>query len=38
MSITELQAEASFLSQGFKAMKMRVGLPDIGEDVERVGR
>ena len=37
MSITELQAEAkSFLSQGFKAMKMRVGLPDIGEDVERV--
>ena len=37
MSIAELQAEAkSFLSQGFKAMKMRVGLPDIGEDVERV--
>ena len=37
MGITELQAEAkSFLSQGFKAMKMRVGLPDIGEDIERV--
>ena len=37
ISITELQAEAkSFLSQGFKAMKMRVGLPDVGEDVERV--
>ncbi|MED5473412.1 MAG: mandelate racemase/muconate lactonizing enzyme family protein, partial [Pseudomonadota bacterium] len=37
MNIAELQAEAkSFLSQGFKAIKMRVGLPDIGEDIERV--
>ncbi len=37
MAIDELQAEArDFMSKGFTAIKMRVGLPDICEDVERV--
>ncbi len=37
MSADELQAQArDFLDQGYRAMKMRLGKPDIGEDVERV--
>lgn len=36
-SIPELQAEArDFVEQGFKAVKMRIGLPDITRDLERV--
>jgi len=36
-SMDELVAEAKDLvAQGFKAVKMRIGKPDIGEDVERV--
>lgn len=37
LTIDELIAEAkAFLDQGFRAMKVRLGKPDIGEDVERV--
>lgn len=37
MTIEELQAQArDFLDQGFRAMKMRIGKPDIGEDIDRV--
>jgi len=37
MTIPELEAQArDFVAQGFKAVKMRIGKPDIGEDVERV--
>jgi L-alanine-DL-glutamate epimerase-like enolase superfamily enzyme len=37
MTIPELQAQAKgFVEQGFTAVKMRIGLPDIGVDVERV--
>ncbi len=36
-SIDELVAEAqSFVSQGFRAMKMRLGLPDPADDITRV--
>jgi len=36
-SIEELQAEArDFVDQGFTAVKMRIGLPDIARDLERV--
>jgi len=36
LTIDELQAEArAFVAQGFTAVKMRFGKPDIGEDVER---
>lgn len=37
-SIDELQKEAHhFIRQGFRAIKMRLGMPTIGEDIERVG-
>jgi L-alanine-DL-glutamate epimerase-like enolase superfamily enzyme len=37
MSIDELQAEAKgFVAEGFKAVKMRIGLPEIAVDLERV--
>jgi len=37
LSIEELQAQArGFVADGFKAVKMRIGLPDIGRDLERV--
>ena len=37
MSIKDLQAQAkSFVEEGFNAIKMRVGLPDAGMDLERV--
>src|SRR3546814_9001769 len=37
MTIAELEAQAKdFVGRGFKAVKMRIGKPDIGEDVERV--
>jgi L-alanine-DL-glutamate epimerase-like enolase superfamily enzyme len=37
MSIDELQAQAKgFVSEGFKAVKMRIGLPEIAVDLERV--
>lgn len=37
MTIPELEAQArDFVARGFKAVKMRIGKPDIGEDVERV--
>ena len=36
-SIAELEAEADgFISDGFRAMKMRLGKPTVAEDVERV--
>ncbi len=36
-SVDELQAEAQgFVSQGFRAMKMRLGLPDPAQDIARV--
>ncbi|NQW11330.1 MAG: mandelate racemase/muconate lactonizing enzyme family protein [Alphaproteobacteria bacterium] len=37
MTIDALQVQAKdFVAQGFKAVKMRIGKPDIGEDIERV--
>ena len=37
MNIKELQNQASdFVQQGFTALKMRIGLPDISRDLERV--
>jgi L-alanine-DL-glutamate epimerase-like enolase superfamily enzyme len=37
MSIDELQAQArDFLGQGYRAMKMRLSKPSVGEDIERV--
>lgn len=37
MTIPELEAQArDFVAQGFTAVKMRIGKPDIGEDIERV--
>ena len=37
MPVEALQAQAKDLvAEGFKAVKMRIGKPDIGEDVERV--
>ncbi len=37
LSIDELQAEArDFLAQGYRAMKMRLGKPEVAEDIERV--
>lgn len=37
MSTEELQAQArEFVADGFRAVKMRIGKPDIGEDLERV--
>ncbi len=37
LSVDELQAEAKeFVAQGYRAMKMRLGKPSIGEDIERV--
>jgi L-alanine-DL-glutamate epimerase-like enolase superfamily enzyme len=37
MSIEELQAQAKqFVADGFKAVKMRIGLPDITVDLERI--
>ncbi len=37
MTIAELEAQAKdFVAQGFRAVKMRIGKPDIGEDIERV--
>ena len=36
-SLSELEDEArTLVANGFKAVKMRIGKPDIGEDVERV--
>ena len=37
LTIPELQEQArDFLDHGFRAMKMRIGKPDIGEDIDRV--
>ena len=37
MTIKDLQAQAkSFVQEGFKAIKMRIGLPDSSKDLERV--
>jgi L-alanine-DL-glutamate epimerase-like enolase superfamily enzyme len=37
MNIEKLQIQAkSFIKDGFKAMKMRIGLPDVSADLERV--
>ena len=37
LDIPALQEQArTFVDQGFRAVKMRIGLPDIGEDLERV--
>ena len=37
MNIEKLQIQAkSFIKDGFKAMKMRIGLPDVSTDLERV--